>query len=306
MDVLKVTPWLFAVASCALILSICLIYLYLYQRHQRRWHQQCRRYLQLDRGAIQCQLANQVSVFELIGKLYPVSVSERQRLQQLLEQAGIHATSALDRVRSAKLLLGITAALSVMLWQWLEGELFSAFALMLILVGYVLASNFPEYWLRRQANKAKNRQQQVVPDAIDLMVISIEAGLSLERTLEKVGAYLLDIEPMLAKQFLRTYAEIKVLGDPAQCLNKLAWRTGLPELARLANTLAMAQRYGSPLAETMRTISTDARQMRKMSLQEQAGKLPGRVTLIQMAFIMLPLLVLIITPTMNLLLESLR
>lgn len=68
----------------------------------------------------------------------------------------------------------------------------------------------------------------------------------------------------------------------------------------------MAQRYGSPLAETMRNISQDARQMRKMALQEQAGKLPGRITLIQMAFIMLPLLVLIIAPTLNVLLESLR
>lgn len=146
----------------------------------------------------------------------------------------------------------------------------------------------------------------MVPDAIDLLVISIEAGLSLERALEKVGVYLLDVEPMLARQFLRTHAEIQVIGEPAECLKTLAWRTGLTELERLASTLAMAQRYGSPLAETMRTISSDARQMRKLALQEQAGKLPGRITLIQMAFIMLPLLVLIITPTMNLLLESLQ
>jgi len=216
----------------------------------------------------------------------------------MLEHAGISGSSVLLTVLGTKLFLGLISAVLGLIWQAVEGELMGAYTVMVVLIGYVLGSNLPEYWLRRQA--------QAVPDAIDLMVISVEAGLSLERALEKVGLYLLDVEPMLARQMLRTYAEIQVRGEPAQCLKKLAWRTGLRELERLANTLAMAERYGSPLAETMRTISNDARQSRKMSLQEQAGKLPGRITLIQMALIMLPLMVLIVAPTMNLLLESLK
>ncbi|HEH9403795.1 TPA: Flp fimbrial biogenesis protein FlpH, partial [Aeromonas bestiarum] len=178
--------------------------------------------------------------------------------------------------------------------------------LMWVLVAYVVGAGVPERWLQWRARKVKAAQQKVVPDAIDLLVISVEAGLALDRALLRVGHYLGALEPGLACQFLRTHAEIQMRGDQAGCLARLAWRTGLPELDRLANTLQMAQQYGSPLAETMRTISQEARQMRRLALEEQAGSLPGKITLIQMALIMLPMLVLIIAPTLNLLINSLR
>ncbi|NIY84625.1 type II secretion system F family protein [Vibrio hepatarius] len=282
-----------------------LVWLFLSQQSQSRWQLQCARYLKLsDDNAIVERSSSSFLVG--LGVLYPVSEKEKSRLQQMLEHAGIASSKALNTVRGAKLFLGLLSAGAALVWQAVQGELVDAYTLMMTLIGYVVGSNLPEYWLRRQAMQAQQKQQQVVPDAIDLMVISVEAGLSLERALEKVGRYLLDVEPMLARQMLRTHAEIQVRGESAQCLKKLAWRTGLKELERLASTLAMAERYGSPLAETMRTISSDARQLRKMALQEQAGKLPGRITLIQMAFIMLPLMVLIVAPTMNLLLESLK
>ncbi|HHY0340166.1 TPA: type II secretion system F family protein [Vibrio cholerae] len=275
------------------------------QQMQTQWLAQSLRYRQLHLTDTMTENGTR-HWLAVLGGYYPTSDTEKKCLTQMLEQAGIYSKDALDKVRGAKLLLGLLTAMLALGWQWSKGELFTAMTLTMALVGYVLGSNLPEYGLRRQSKQAKQRQQQIVADAMDLMVISIEAGLSLDRALERVGHYLLDVEPMLAKQFLRTHAEIQVLGDTALCMKKLAWRTGLQELERCAATLAMAQRYGSPLAETMRNISQDARQMRKMALQEQAGKLPGRITLIQMAFIMLPLLVLIIAPTLNVLLESLR
>ncbi|MCE2596749.1 type II secretion system F family protein [Motilimonas cestriensis] len=245
------------------------------------------------------------SILVKVGMLYPITDKETKRLTQMLEHGGIYSHGALARLCASKLLMGIGAMLVAFFWQLSQPQPLGYLTLTYVLVGYVLGSNLPEYILRHLGKKAKAQQQQVVPDAIDLMVISIEAGLSLERATEKVGFYLNSVEPRLAAQFLRTHSEMKMVGDHAQCIKKLAWRTGLTELSRLGNTLAMAQKYGAPLAETMRSISSDARQMRKMSLEEQAGRLPGRITLIQMLFIMLPLLVLIIAPTMNLLLDSL-
>ncbi len=303
--------WFVSSTSLAALLVVgvvfmsVLLWLFLSQQSQSRWQAQCERYVNPNNDNTAVATSSS-SFLAGLGVLYPTSYKEKQRLQQMLEHAGIASSNALNTVRGAKLFLGLFSASAALIWQAVSGELFDAYTLMMTLIGYVLGSNLPEYWLRRQANQAQQKQQQVVPDAIDLMVISVEAGLSLERALEKVGLYLLNVEPMLARQLLRTHAEIQVRGESAQCLKKLAWRTGLKELERLASTLAMAERYGSPLAETMRTISADARQLRKMALQEQAGKLPGRITLIQMAFIMLPLMVLIVAPTMNLLLESLK
>ncbi|MGL6051102.1 MAG: type II secretion system F family protein [Aeromonas salmonicida] len=269
-------------------------------RQQQQWQVQSHRYgpVRQRRDAARDWLA-------WCGRGYPVGVREQARLQQLLAQAGILSRHGFDRLRAAKLLGGLGGALAALLWRLLAAPA-DGFTLMWVLVAYVVGAGVPERWLQWRARKVKSAQQKVVPDAIDLLVISVEAGLALDRALLRVGHYLGALEPGLARQFLRTHAEIQMRGDQASCLARLAWRTGLPELDRLANTLQMAQQYGSPLAETMRTISQEARQMRRLALEEQAGSLPGKITLIQMALIMLPMLVLIIAPTLNLLINSLR
>ena len=269
-------------------------------RQQQQWQAQSHRYgpVRQRRDAARDWLA-------WCGRGYPVGPREQARLQQLLAQAGIFSRHGFDRLRAAKLLGGLGGTLAALLWRLLA-EPADGFTLMWVLVAYVVGAGVPERWLQWRARKVKSAQQKVVPDAIDLLVISVEAGLALDRALLRVGHYLGALEPGLARQFLRTHAEIQMRGDQASCLARLAWRTGLPELDRLANTLQMAQQYGSPLAETMRTISQEARQMRRLALEEQAGSLPGKITLIQMALIMLPMLVLIIAPTLNLLINSLR
>ncbi|MGE6180073.1 type II secretion system F family protein [Aeromonas salmonicida] len=269
-------------------------------RQQQQWQAQSHRYgpARQRRDAARDWLA-------WCGRGYPVGPREQARLQQLLAQAGIFSRHGFDRLRAAKLLGGLGGALAALLWRLLAAPA-DGFTLMWVLVAYVVGAGVPERWLQWRARKVKSAQQKVVPDAIDLLVISVEAGLALDRALLRVGHYLGALEPGLARQFRRTHAEIQMRGDQASCLARLAWRTGLPELDRLANTLQMAQQYGSPLAETMRTISQEARQMRRLALEEQAGSLPGKITLIQMALIMLPMLVLIIAPTLNLLINSLR
>ncbi|WP_330540643.1 Flp fimbrial biogenesis protein FlpH [Aeromonas hydrophila] len=269
-------------------------------RQRQQWLAQSRRYGPPRQGR---EVARDWLAW--CGRGYPVGAREQARLQQLLAQAGIFSRHGFDRLRAAKLLGGLGGAMAVLLWRLLVAPA-DGFTLMWVLVAYVVGAGVPERWLQWRARKVKAAQQKVVPDAIDLLVISVEAGLALDRALLRVGHYLGALEPDLARQFLRTHAEIQMRGDQAGCLARLAWRTGLPELDRLANTLQMAQQYGSPLAETMRTISQEARQMRRLVLEEQAGSLPGKITLIQMALIMLPMLVLIIAPTLNLLINSLR
>ncbi|MBD8513459.1 MULTISPECIES: type II secretion system F family protein [Photobacterium] len=294
--------------SSSLILAIALLWLvvvscallWYQQRQHARWAVQRVRYCMEN---VSEKSAERQHWLARIGRRYPASAAEKQRLLKMLAQAGIDSDDGVARVCGAKCLSGMAAVVVALVWRW-QGEL-TAMLLMALLFAYVLGANLPEYWLRRRSLRVREQQRRAVPDAIDMLVITVEAGLSLDRALERVGRYLQASEPRLAEQFLRTHAEVQVMGDPAQCMKKLAWRTGLPELERLASTLAMAQRYGSPLADTMRTISKEARQMRKIALEEQAGKLPGRITLIQMGFIMLPLLVLIIAPTLNLLIESL-
>ncbi|WP_309136776.1 type II secretion system F family protein [Vibrio vulnificus] len=136
-------------------------------------------------------------------------------------------------------------------------------------------------------------------------MLCVESGLSLNRAFERVARYLQEQHAPMAEQFRVTSAELDLLNDRTQALNNLSWRTGIPELHTLATTLTMADKYGSPLADTLRQISEDARRQRALDIEERAGKLPGKITLIQMTMIMLPMLVMVISPILSQLLTSL-
>lgn len=144
--------------------------------------------------------------------------------------------------------------------------------------------------------QVKAAQQKVVPDAIDLLVISVRRGL---RWIGRCcggslsGGTGAGACPAIFCALMpeSRCAAIRPKLSGTACLADRLARAG-----QARQHLQMAQQYGSPLAETMRTISQEARQMRRLALEEQAGTLPGKITLIQMALIMLPIAVLIIAP----------
>lgn len=300
---MSLSPMLLLLSILALALLGIIAFGLNYYQSLGYWQQQLIRYQR--KSAREIAGANGGQWWAKLGRYYPISTQEEKKLRQQLEQAGWFSSQALAQYCATKLLLGLGLSFLVVVWQGLVQE-WSLMTVMWALVAYVIGSNCPEWAMRYQAQKIKDNQQKMVPDAIDLLVISVDAGLSLDRALQRVGHYLSTIEPHLSAQFLRTYGEMQVIGDPAKCLQKLAWRTGLEELERLANTLYMAQKYGSPLAETMRHISGEARQNRQARLEDTAGALPGKITLIQMIMIMLPMMVMIVAPTLHLLINSLR
>lgn len=154
----NISPWLVAVAlGVVATVFICLVWLFILQQNQGRWQAQCARYQKLAAQGLDTIKAEESGFFSALGVCYPVSARERQRLLQMLEQAGIYSPAALNSVRGAKLFLGIVVSLLAIGWQWSQEELVSAFSLMLVLVGYVLGSNLPEYWLRRQSGQARQR-----------------------------------------------------------------------------------------------------------------------------------------------------
>ncbi|KJR24904.1 type II/IV secretion system protein TadC [Vibrio navarrensis] len=235
-----------------------------------------------------------------------ITQSEKARLSRLLANAGFHKPQALTWLLLAKVACGLLVALMLLIRQVLNEEaIWSLWSLTFVLVGYVFGANGPEWWLNLNADRYRKKLKQSAPDAIDLLVLCVESGLSLNRAFERVARYLHTQHVQMSEQFRITSAELDLLNDRTQALNNLSWRTGIPELHTLATTLTMAEKYGSPLADTLRQISEDARRQRSLDIEEKAGKLPGKITLIQMTMIMLPMLVMVISPILSQLLTSL-
>nr|WP_087025212.1 type II secretion system F family protein [Thaumasiovibrio subtropicus] len=276
---------------------LCVALLLQGQAVKRQQQAQLTRYM----GVAQTERRSQLLFMQKLA-----TEKERKRLKQLLANAGFLHDNAVLWLMSLKYGIGLLVVLMLGVNELFEnGTLVSSFAVTKYLCGFVIGANIPEWWLKLNADRARKLLRQATPDAIDLLVLCVESGLSLNKAFNRVAQHLMRQGSPLAEQFRMTAAELEMLNDRKQALANLSWRTGVAELNTLSSTLQMAERYGSPLADTLRQISEDARRQRALSLEEEAGKLPGKITLIQMTLIMFPMLVMVIAPVMSQLLDSL-
>ena len=148
-------------------------------------------------------------------------------------------------------------------------------------------------------NKGQNRQKRIqkgLPDALDLMVICSEAGLSLDSSLKRVNKELGESWPDISEEFGITSAELSYLSDRRQALDNLADRTGVQGIRALVNTLMQAEKYGTPLSQALRVISAEQRTKRMMAAEEKAARLPAVMTVPMILFILPSLFVVLIGP----------
>jgi tight adherence protein C len=132
-----------------------------------------------------------------------------------------------------------------------------------------------------------------LPDAIELLAICADAGVSLESGLERVSRELRTTQPALAGELSLTWAQISILPNRDQALLNLAERIDLPGLRSVVGTLSQSMRFGTPLAQSLRTAAIEMRNERLLRLEERANRLPGLLTFPVMLLIM-PTLFLII------------
>jgi tight adherence protein C len=149
------------------------------------------------------------------------------------------------------------------------------------------------------SNKITNRQillTRQFPDALDLMVICVEAGLSMEAAFNRVADELADSSPELCEEFALTTAELAFLPDRRAALENLATRTGLPATKSLATSLIQAEKYGTPISVSLRVLSTEQREERMSRAERKAGALPAQLTVPMIAFFLPVLFVVLIGP----------
>ena len=135
-----------------------------------------------------------------------------------------------------------------------------------------------------------------MPDAFDLLVICAQAGLSLDHALEQVSQFLRPCNTDVAREFAATAAEMRVLPVRTEALENLAGRTGLASLRSMVVTLNQSIKFGTSLAESLRTLAAEMRTDRLARFEERAARLPVLLTLPLMIFVLPSVMVVIGTP----------
>jgi tight adherence protein C len=250
--------------------------------------------------------------YERIGRSIAASPAvgraEQQRLLGVLASAGIKGQTSLSGFVSSKLCAAfVWAALVWLFLEWSGWFAGSATIRIAVLFGALLVGwRIPDFALKRLVARRRVRLEQGMPDALDLLVICAEAGLSLDQAVEQVSRDLSASNRAVADELATTAAEMRVLSNRAEALENLVERTGLKTLRSITATLTQAIRFGTPLAESMRILAAEMRMERMMRIEERAARLAVLLS-IPLALFILPCLMIVIgTPVALRVIDTLK
>lgn len=162
--------------------------------------------------------------------------------------------------------------------------------------GAYLGIKAPEIFLSNQISKRQASMQQAFPDALDLLLICVEAGMSIEHGFRKVSTEIGGQSVPLAEEFALCTAELSYLAERRQAYENLAVRTGLEGVKSVSTALVQAERYGTPLGTALRTLAQESRDQRMMAAEKKAAALPPMLTVPMILFFLPVLFVVIMTP----------
>lgn len=164
--------------------------------------------------------------------------------------------------------------------------------------GVVLGALVPDALLKRRVRRRQHKLATQLPDGMDLLVICAEAGLTLESAISRVGTEIGFAAPELAAEFQRTAADMQIAPSRVDALESLAARTRVQEVRSAVATLVQAQKYGTPLGQSLRALSREFRTRRLRDVEERAGRLPSLMALPLVVFILPALLIIVIGPAL--------
>jgi tight adherence protein C len=222
-----------------------------------------------------------------------------KKTQLRLMQAGIRTKDLAFFIIFARfvlpVVLGIVAVVMLYVldfypeWSWLRRYMTVAG----VLVG---AYKAPDVWLKNKCNKRSSAIRKGLPDALDLMVICAEAGLTVDAAFGRVAKELGKAYPELGDEWGLTAIELGFLAERRQAFENLAQRVDLEAVRGVVTTMIQTEKYGTPLASALRVLSSEFRHQRMMRAEEKAARLPAIMTVPLILFILPTLFIVILGP----------
>jgi tight adherence protein C len=239
------------------------------------------------------------NVRQLLGQFKMLQDDQVKKTQQRLMQAGIRTKDLAFFIILARfvlpVVLGLTAVVMIYVlnhfpdWSWYRR--YGTVAA--VLIGSYKA---PDIWLSNKVKKRSHAIRKGLPDALDLLVICAEAGLTVDAAFGRVSRELGKAYPELGDEFGLTAIELGFLNERRQAFENLANRVDLEAVRGVVTTMIQTEKYGTPLASALRVLSAEFRHARMMRAEEKAARLPAIMTIPLILFILPTLFVVILGP----------
>jgi tight adherence protein C len=233
-----------------------------------------------------------------VEKLDLRAMFESEELRDKLKQAGLRGQAPLVTYMFFRVAMPIIVALGGLIYMFAIADydyapiVKIAVALGAGYIGYFLPNMFIENQIQRRQQSIK----EAFPDALDMLLICVQSGMSTEAAFGKVAAEVGTQSLELAEEMSLTTAELSYLPERRQAYENLAKRTGLPGIKSIVTALIQAERYGTPVGAALRTMAKENREARMSDAEKKAAALPPKLTVPMIIFFLPVLFIVIIGP----------
>ncbi len=231
-------------------------------------------------------------VAQPLNRIVPISAVEALKLQKQLLQAGYRSRDAAMAFRAIQLTLIVAIPSVVATTCFFLGRPLNNFVVW-GLIGAAMGFYLPRYVLHRMIGKRQMRITWALADALDLMVIAVEAGLGLNAALNRIGEELKNVHPDMHYELELVNLEIRVGRSREDALRNLAERTGVDDIRSFVALLIQADRYGSSIGKAVRVFADSLRTKRRQRA-EQASQKAALKLILPLTGLLFPVIILII------------
>ena len=239
---------------------------------------------------------NNSSIRNIVDRLNLREALVDQGTMDKLKTAGFRSQNALNTFLVARFSLPFifmaVAGFYVFVLGFLAEQTFMVRILAVIGLGY-LGFYAPNIFISNKVGKRQHSIRRAWPDALDLMLICVESGVSIEAAIKRVSEEMTVGSPELAEEMVLTNAELSFLQERRVAYENLAKRTGLDIVQAVTQALIQAERYGTPIATALRVLAQESRDQRMNEAEKKAAALPPKLT-VPMILFFLPVLIAVI------------
>jgi tight adherence protein C len=234
--------------------------------------------------------------------LEPKDVAELSKRQLELRQAGYQSKDAVRFFHFAQMSLGLIGLVAGVIYVNFflntgDAEVSTQKLMMYTVgpggIGYYL----PQYWITRRVESRKEEITSGFPDSLDMMLVCVEAGQSLDQSIVRVAGELHASYPALAEEFDVVAYEMKAGKDKETVLNDMGDRCGVQDVSSFVTVLVQSTAFGTSISDALRVYAGEMRDKRVMRAEEAANKLPTKMTLATMMLTVPPLLIILVGPS---------
>ena len=266
--------------------------------HREQLRRKSREAMQADRKGGIRKAESKGLMRDIVDRLQLQKLLEDPSLNGKLEQAGLRGQTPVVTFYFARAILPIVLCAGAAFYLFFVNshELTTLLRICASILALGIGFYLPGLWLTNLGQKRRDAIMGAFPDALDLLLICVEAGMSIEAAFQKVAAEVGSQSMELAEELHLTTAELAYLQERRKAYENLARRTNHPGVKAVATALVQAEKYGTPLGSALRVMAKENRDMRVAEAEKKAAALPAKLTVPMIVFFLPVLFIVILGP----------